>query len=192
MSSRLPALFSQANQGRRLPAAGQEQAAEFEGLWPEIAGAAATLRSRQSICGRLYVVHDRYRLQRREDQAAPRRQADNDSWEHVLQAGEFEKIRRLRRLCDRQSRRFFSHHAQLFQTRSQFEKLPRTSGARRICSQLRRISRNSTHQNISTRSPMATSVSRSAGRAILIRPATRAKEANNGVEIDYEFRRRAR
>ena len=52
------------------------------------------------------------------------------SWDQVLRPEAFEEIRRLRRLCARQSRRYVLDHAELPEARSQLEE-PRRSAPRR-------------------------------------------------------------
>ena len=167
-------------------AARQEQAAELE---EPLAGDRRAGSPRYDP-GNAYAVNYMWyttgdRLQCREDQGAPRRQADHQLGSGAA-AGELEEIRRLRRLCARQSRGHFLDHAQLSETRSQLERARATSDAPPIISpSLRRYIKkfhSSEYINALANGDICLAIGW-AGDSFQAR--NRAREAGNGVEIAY-------
>ena len=85
------------DQGRRVPEARQEQAAQSGECVGRDREAACRLRSRQPVRRQLHVGHDRHRLQREEGARSARRRRQDRQLGHGVQAGGHRQVQGLRR-----------------------------------------------------------------------------------------------
>ena len=109
------------DQGRRVPEARQEQAAQFGERMGRDREAACGLRSRQPARRQLHVGHDRHRLQREKGARSARRGRQDRQLGHRVQAGGHRQVQGLRRACAGRAGRRVRHGAQLSRPQSEHQ-----------------------------------------------------------------------
>ncbi len=187
-------LFPRApDQGRRVPEARQEQAAQSRQCLAGDRQAARRLRSRQSVRRQLHVGHHRHRLQRQGHARAAGRRMPDRQLGHRVQAGAARQVQGLRRAHARFRRRHHAGGAALSRARSRTRPSRPTSKARRAAD--RRSGRpcaNSIPRNISTRWRPAKSAWWSAGRATSSRRRSARRKPRTASRSAMRSRRKAR
>ena len=153
-------------------------------LWPEVTEPAGSLRSRQRVRHQLHVGHDRHRLQRGQDQGADARCA-GQLLDMIFKPEIAAKFKDCGIFVLDSPRGHPSARAQLSGLDPNTKNPEDLKKAEELIARSARTFASSIPRSTSTRWPMATSASRSAGRAISCRRRDRAEEAKNGHVIKY-------